>query len=126
MGIIREVQLLLLFEHIAPQPLDSFELYETISYLTIYSRCESLAVPDCCSCTSLHKCKRQTDRHRERESNFEIIFCIFKHITEKSAPNEVSEFQSRLNQLNYTKQEFSDRQEESQTETPIKFASPSQ
>jgi len=38
----------------------------------------------------------------------------------------VTEFQSRLNQLNYTKQEFSDREEESQTETPIKFASPPQ
>ena len=75
-----------------------------------------------CSCTPLHKF--MTDRERERESNFEIIFAFVKHITEKSEPNDVTEVQSRLYQLTLTKQAFSYRQEESQSETPIKFASP--
>ena len=69
MRIIKEVQVLLLFEHIAPQPLHSLELYETISYLTMCSRCESLAAPDCCSCTSLHKREREREREREQFRN---------------------------------------------------------
>ena len=74
-----------------------------------------------CSCTPLHKF--MTDREREREQ-FRNNICICQHITEKSEPNDVTEVQSRLYQLTLTKQAFSYRQEESQSETPIKFASP--
>jgi hypothetical protein len=102
MKIMREVQLLLLFDHIMLKPLDSLELHETISYLIItadVTAWQGLTVAAACH----YIIARHREREREREQ-FRILFCICQ--THNRRIRAKWKVQSRSNQLTLTKQQF--------------------